>query len=162
MAIRGSCLCGGVRFSVQEVIGPFEICHCNRCRKVSGSNSMAAVGVNAAGFKMETGHDLIRAYTAPVLVRPPPYQVHFCGRCGSPVPPPEPTTSWFEIPAGLLDDDPGLKPDKHIFVEFAPPWDEIEGDLPRYTVRDLARERYGRELPEDYRYPTHYDRAGDG
>jgi hypothetical protein len=37
--IKGSCLCGGVRFELDRAAGPFEICHCNRCRKVSGSVS---------------------------------------------------------------------------------------------------------------------------
>ena len=44
MTITGSCLCGGVRFEVDRVVGPFELCHCNRCRKVSGSAFTAMVG----------------------------------------------------------------------------------------------------------------------
>src|SRR4051812_13931017 len=32
--VQGSCLCGEVKFEVSEVVGPFELCHCNRCRKV--------------------------------------------------------------------------------------------------------------------------------
>jgi hypothetical protein len=35
--MRGSCLCGGVRFEVDRAVGPFELCHCSRCRKASGS-----------------------------------------------------------------------------------------------------------------------------
>ena len=35
MAIRGSCLCGGVRFEIDRACGPAEFCHCNRCRKLS-------------------------------------------------------------------------------------------------------------------------------
>src|ERR1700719_3217788 len=49
--IRGSCLCGGVQFAVEEVVGPFELCHCRRCRKTSGSAFMATVGVRRRGFQ---------------------------------------------------------------------------------------------------------------
>lgn len=45
--IRGSCLCGGVTFEVTKVEGPFEVCHCNRCRKLSGAAAMPSIGVRA-------------------------------------------------------------------------------------------------------------------
>ena len=45
MAISGSCLCGGVRFEIEKAVGPVEICHCNRCRKTTGSASLPAIGV---------------------------------------------------------------------------------------------------------------------
>ena len=53
--IRGSCLCGLVRFEIDKAIGPFEICHCNRCRKVSGSQGLAAVGVNTCDYHFISG-----------------------------------------------------------------------------------------------------------
>ena len=56
----------------------------------------------------------------------------------------------FEIPAGLFDDDPELKPDKHILVEFVPPWDCISDNLPKLDIRELFRERNGRDLPDDF------------
>jgi len=101
MAIRGSCLCGGVRFEIDRAVGPVEFCHCTRCRKVSGSSA-------------------------------------FCSRCGSPVPPVQPAGELFEIPAGTFDDDPGVRPDRHIFVELAPPWMEVGADLPAARARTLS------------------------
>ncbi len=143
MTIRGSCLCGGVKFELSRVIGPFEICHCSRCRKVSGGQGVAAVGVNPADYKLVSGHDLIGTYTAPILHAPPPYHVDFCKVCGSPVPPVSPTGDFMEIAAGLLDDDPGIKPDKHIFVELIPKWDVITDGLPAYTREELIKLRRG-------------------
>ena len=43
--MRGGCLCGGIVFEVAKFEGPFELCHCTRCRKVSGSAFVAAIGV---------------------------------------------------------------------------------------------------------------------
>lgn len=131
--IRGECLCGGVRFELDRAVGPFELCHCSRCRKTSGSAFVAGLGVRAQDFRWLAGRELIRVYEAPLLERPPPYTTSFCSVCGSPVPHPDPGSEWFEIPAGCLTDDPGLRPDRHIFVELEAPWFEITDGLPELT-----------------------------
>jgi len=155
MAIAGSCLCGGVRFEIERAIGPFELCHCNRCRKSSGSAFVAGVGVRVDEYRLLTGRELIASYDAPILERPPAYRVFFCTRCGSMVPEPEPSGEWFEIPAGLLEGDPSVRPDKHIFAELEPAWLEIAARLPRLTKAELIELRLGRrpapEPPEAWR-----------
>ena len=158
MTIQGSCLCGSVVFEVDEVTGPFEICHCNRCRKLSGSMGMPAIGVDPAGYRMIAGKELIKTYEAPILYAPPAYHSFFCSNCGSPTPPPEASPGdFFEIPAGLLDGDPGIRADKHIFTEYLPAWDKITDGLPEYDMRKLVRYRHGEELPENFVSKTHYD-----
>ena len=155
--IQGSCLCGGVRFEIDKAVGPFEICHCNRCRKVSGGAGMPGVGVNTEDFHFLVGHDLVGVYEAPVLYRPPAYHATYCKNCGSPVPGPDPEGEFMEIAAGLFDDDLGIKPDKHIFVEHVPDWDEIADDLPQYTLREIYAERTGKPLPADFEPRRHGD-----
>lgn len=135
--IAGSCLCGAVRFEIACAVGPFELCHCRRCRKASGSAFAAMVGVRNSDFRLIQGAELVTTYDAPILVAPPPYRVSFCRRCGSPVPNPAPGADWFEIPAGLLDTDPGLRPERHIFVELKAPWDDIADSLPRLDAAAL-------------------------
>ena len=143
--IAGSCLCGGIRFEVADVAGPFELCHCTRCRKASGSAFRAMVGVRTADFRFVAGRDLVATYEAPLLEAPPPYRTAFCRRCGSPAPDREPAGDWFEIPAGLLHGDPGVRPDRHIFVEHKAPWFAIADALPQLDRRALralrARQR---------------------
>jgi len=156
LTISGSCLCGGVRFEIEQAAGPVEICHCNRCRKVSGSASLVAVGVRKEDYRFLAGEELISIYEAPILANPPAYTSRFCTQCGSQVPPPVPEEDWFEICAGLFDDDMGVRPDKHIFIEFAPLWDDIADTLPKLTIRDLVRERFGTELADNYAIKTHY------
>jgi hypothetical protein len=139
--IRGACLCGGVRFAVAHAVGPFELCHCPRCRKASGSAFVAGLGVRVSDFRLLSGAELVRTYEAPVLERPPAYRASFCARCGSPVPNPLPGARWFEIPAGLLEDDPRLRPDKHIFVDRKSAWFPITDSLPQLTKAQLAAHR---------------------
>ena len=150
MSIKGSCLCGAVRFEVRATRGPLEICHCTRCRKASGAQGMPGLVVRTEDFELLAGHDSVTRYEAPLLYGPPAYEVTFCTRCGSPVPNPAPEGDHVEIPAGLLDDDPGFDPDKHIFVDFLPAWDRITDDLPKYTMKEIVKERSGRDLPADF------------
>lgn len=139
--IRGSCLCGAVRFEFETAVGPFELCHCSRCRKASGSAFMAAIRINAAGFKVVAGRELINRFELPVRDEPPPYSRVFCSRCGCVVPEPDPQTDVFEIAAGLLDDDPGLRPDRHILVECKAPWEDLRDGLPTFDLPGLLRLR---------------------
>jgi hypothetical protein len=155
MAIRGSCLCGGVTFEIDRASWPTEFCHCNRCRKVSGTASLLTVRVATRDYRFLTGHDLVKTFAAPILYQPPAYRSVFCAKCGSPVPPPQPEGEWLEIPAGSFDDDPGVRPDKHIFVECMPPWDDLRADLPAYTLPELYRLRTGQELPKDFEMRFH-------
>jgi len=139
--IRGSCLCGGVSFEIARAVGPFELCHCTRCRKASGSAFVAGLGVRTEDFRLLAGAELIQRYEAPVREAPPPYRTSFCSRCGSPVPDPPAGASWFEVPAGTLDQDPRVRPDRHIFVECKSPWYAISDALPQLDQRALLELR---------------------
>ncbi len=138
--IRGSCLCGGVRFEITRAAGPFELCHCNRCRKVSGSAYVAGLKVDAKDFRLVDGKELIKTFEAPIIEAPPAYRQSFCSNCGCPVPNETRAGSWY-VPAGALDDDPNVRPDKHIYVELKAPWDTITGDLPQMTKQQIRAHR---------------------
>jgi len=135
--IRGSCLCGAVRFEVDRLAGPFELCHCSRCRKSSGSAYLAGIGVRSAEFRWVQGKEHITVFESPIREHPPAYSRPFCRICGSPLPEPEPSGPWREIPAGLLDDDPVLRPDRHIFVECRAPWTPRGDGLPELDKHAL-------------------------
>lgn len=139
--IRGSCLCGGVKFKITRAVGPFELCHCNRCTKVTGSAFFAGLGVLREDLQFLQGRELISTFELPVREAPPAYRTAFCSTCGSPVPSPNGDSPWLEIPAGLLDDDPILRPDRHIFVEVKSPWFSITDALPQLDKAALRRLR---------------------
>jgi hypothetical protein len=139
--IEGGFLCGRIRFEIDAFVGPFELCHCSRCRKASGSAFVSGVGVKIADFRWISGRDEIRRFEAPVVERPPGYQTAFYNRCGPPAPDFEEGGDWFELAAGLLDGDPEVPPDRHIFVECGSRWYTIAGDLPRPTKEDVIRMR---------------------
>ncbi len=65
----------------------------------------------------------------------------FCRICGSPVPDPDQSSEWFEVAAGLLDDDPEMTPDKHIYIELKSAWYKITDSLPQLDKQALIRFR---------------------
>ena len=48
--MKGSCLCGVVRFSVTGTPIAFDLCHCLRCRASSGSAFLAELEFTTAEF----------------------------------------------------------------------------------------------------------------
>lgn len=143
MTVRGSCLCGAVRFQFESAPGPFEICHCTRCRKVTGGLGMPGLRVACNGYRFEAEPGSVGYIELPLRIAPPAYHLHFCRHCGSPLPDPEPRGEHLEVPAGLLDDDPGIRPDKHIYTEYLPTWDSLNDDLPTFTSETIKQHRQG-------------------
>jgi hypothetical protein len=125
--VRGSCLCGGIRFEYARAVTQIGMCHCSQCRKVSGVASNAVIVVPEADLRWIAGEALCQLYE-----RPSGWRTSFCRTCGSPVPQRLPGAAAWWVPAGVLDDDPGLVVGGHIFVGSKAPWDEIAGSAPRF------------------------------
>ncbi|HLY47074.1 MAG TPA: GFA family protein [Stellaceae bacterium] len=138
-AVRGSCLCGGVKY---EIVGPLMRplnCHCSLCRKQQGAAFRSRARVRRNDFKWLQGEELVTYYEAT-----PGYRRGFCRVCGSPIiNRAEPdsrlaeshpqTLMEFGVALGTLDDDPGVRPESHIFVGSKAPWFEITDDLPQFA-----------------------------
>ena len=131
--MKGTCLCGAVRYLVTGTPTAFDLCHCSRCRQASGSAFIAELVFEAAKFEWVSGRSLVKTYEAPVRVRPPGYRRTFCGVCGGP--PPTMDRGDIHIPAGTLEDDPEIRPQRHIFVDFKAVWFDITDGLPRFATK---------------------------
>ena len=124
---RGSCLCGAVRFEVTGRTTDIGMCHCTKCRKVSGVASNATLVVGRDGLHFVSGEDHIARFALP-----DGWGVWRCGTCGSPVPMLHPEGGGYFVPAGLLEGDPGVRVAGHIWVDSKAPWDEIAGTGSRW------------------------------
>ncbi len=148
--VNGSCLCRGVAW---EVAGEFQRmvhCHCSMCRKAHGAAFATWATATANGFRWLRGRDLVRHHeSSPGFDRP------FCSRCGSVVAGDASDGRVF-MPAGCLDDDPGIRPEAHIFVGSSAPWHEIVDDLPRFDSYPADR----RSRPVPFRRPEEPEREG--
>ncbi len=118
--IRGSCLCGGIQFEADSV-PLITTCHCSKCRKTRGSAFSVTACVPITQFRFLRGEDLIQAHQPSTGT----YANRFCRSCGSNAPWVNVERKLVLVPAGLLDDDPGVRPALHMFVGSKAPWWEI-------------------------------------
>ena len=123
--VRGSCLCGGIQFEADSV-PVISLCHCSMCRKSHGAAFVAHANIRTPDFRLVKGEELIQNYESS-----PGIQRAFCRVCGSNAPYPWFGGTW-SVPAGLFDDDPGVRPAIHIFVGSKAPWWQIADDLPQF------------------------------
>ncbi len=128
--IKGSCLCGAVSFSVTPPLKLFQYCHCSLCRKVSGSAHAANIFVKPEQLTWDSGADYVQRYEVPDVKY---YATGFCKRCGSPLPWQTKDGRSVLVPAGSLNEDPGLKPKQNIFWESRAPWHIETGELPKFA-----------------------------
>jgi hypothetical protein len=134
--VRGSCLCGGVRFEYTRAVTQIGMCHCSKCRKVSGTASNAVIVVPETDLRWLGGEELRQTY-----VMASGWRTTFCRTCGSPLPQTLPGAQAYWVPAGVLDDDPRLRIGGHIWVGSRAAWDEIPGSAPQFEEGPAALAR---------------------
>ena len=129
MNVRGSCLCGGIRYEVDGAFGGVVNCHCSMCRKATGAAFRTRAAIPTAAFRWLTGEDLVSRYNSS-----PNETRTFCRVCGSSLP------TFFSdrpdelgLPLGTLDDDPGIRPSAHVWVDSKAPWWDITDALPQHS-----------------------------
>jgi hypothetical protein len=137
MTIKGSCLCGAVEYTIAGTPLLLENCHCSMCRKAHGSAYATFAKVGRADFSYTKGADAVVAYqSSPEVTR------SFCRQCGAKFtfdwPSAAPDHLW--VAAGTFDDDPGMKPECHIFVNSKADWFEIADSLPQHATYPPAHD----------------------
>ena len=125
---RGSCLCGAVQFES----GPFDSmvhCHCSMCRKHHGAMFATFLSASPDRLHWLSGEQQVVTYRSSGQgLRP------FCRVCGSVVPVVLPHMAAAFVPAGNLEDDPGRRPELHMFAASRVPWFPITDSLPQHAA----------------------------
>lgn len=131
--VRGSCLCGGVRFEVELPFRRANHCHCEFCRKHSGTFGLTQGRVPRERFRLLQGEELICVFRPEGGVA----RKAFCVECGSSLFGAHwPEGDEISVRLGSLDDDPEIRPEYHSFVDSRAAWDALPDDgLPRYPGR---------------------------
>ena len=136
---KGSCLCGQIRFEVDEFAPLTGNCHCSMCRKFHGAAFATIAEARRRHFRFTAGEDRLKAYTAANGTTR-----RFCSNCGSSLTfaSPRADPDLVEIALGCFDDDVPVVPDAHIFVGSGASWARPTDDLPQYEAgRDSKRLR---------------------
>jgi hypothetical protein len=127
--MKGSCLCGKVTY---EIIPPFRIfqyCHCSRCRKFTGSGQAPNLFVPPSQFQWQSGQEHVGRFDHPEAKY---FATCFCKNCGSSLPWAVQGGKNIVVPAGTLDEDPGILPQQNVFWGSRASWLPSPCDLPKY------------------------------
>lgn len=116
MTIKGSCVCGKVRFKIEGSPTAMGTCHCSRCRKLGTST---IIFVKRDQFTLQSGKDQIQTV---VPEAPHMYYRSFCSECGTALGEPLSPEDSFPLNAQCLDEDPGLRNEFHEFTQDRPVW----------------------------------------
>ena len=128
-AIAGSCTCGAIAWEQTAKPERMGYCHCSRCRKLRGAACSAQLFANPGELRWLKGKDDVVQFLLPGADF---FGNSFCKHCGGPVPRDLPGAPVILIPAGTLDDDPGLRPQAHIYAASKASWVEITDGLPQF------------------------------
>jgi hypothetical protein len=128
-ALTGHCLCGAVRFEIDEPLMGASYCHCTRCRRRTGTAASPNGYVPAGSLRFVAGEELTSAW-----VPEDGWAKQFCSVCGS---------SLFSydsddperraVRLGVIDGDPGIRPTHRQYVANAAVWEPVPEDgLPQH------------------------------
>lgn len=130
VGFTGGCLCGAVRYEVTGEPVRTQICHCNDCRRATGSSFATNVFVNSDDLKVTQGQLRIYKHLAEsgnVRVK------EFCETCGAQL------FSWGEhrpelksVKVGSIDDASFVQPWAHVYVSRALPFTLLDDGLKKF------------------------------
>lgn len=129
----GRCLCGGVQISIRNAPVAMGACHCENCRRWTGS-ALIALTVAPADIAI-VGSDRVTAYRSSDWATR-----SFCSVCGSTSgtgsPCPRRRRS-YEIPVGLLDNPHGLPLTSEIYIDRKPDGYALAGATRQQTAAEF-------------------------
>ncbi len=128
MEYKGSCLCGEITFEIEGEFENFFLCHCERCRKDTGSAHAANLFSSTAKLKWLSGEDKAKTFN----YHSEGHIKSFCSHCGSALPNIQMDGKLLVVPAGCLDSDIHMEPQGHIYYAKKASWDNDLEKVPKF------------------------------
>ncbi|KAK1987474.1 glutathione-dependent formaldehyde-activating enzyme [Colletotrichum cereale] len=139
--IDGSCLCGAVKYTVAGGHGFTVLCHCNSCRKFTGSSFGANSLVDRKSLTVQDPASKISMYSAKTADSGDTLVRSFCSVCGSSL---FAATHEFSdkvaVTSGTMNGVQGVKGDKlwapklEFFCKRKATWLATEGTVQKDTM----------------------------
>ena len=128
--IKGSCLCGTLKYTSEAESATQVVCHCIDCQKQTGTAFSIVSLLQEADLNISgSSHATISSFgdTGKETIR------HFCNNCGSPIySQPQAYPELAALKAGTLYDTSWLKPTINVYCETAQPWVVMGEDMENY------------------------------
>lgn len=125
----GQCQCGSVRYTILAAPVRMGQCHCDDCRKSTGTGHSSNAFFNKKNVHIDgqTSRYESETDTGSILTR------FFCPNCGSRL---FGTSSMLKkimsVSAGTLDDSSWFKPDAIVYKKRQPVWDLMDESIPSF------------------------------
>lgn len=129
MAITGQCLCGEIRYQIENPPAVTGVCHCKNCQRQAGSAFSTLAGVPKTEFTLTAGKP--RLYEDSATTSGNTVQRFFCGTCGSPIysaVPGQPDVVYLKT--GTLDDTSTFKPQFQVWCDSKQNWVDLVPGVP--------------------------------
>lgn len=127
--LKGSCLCGAIRYEVTKLKPNMAHCHCSMCRKFHGAVFSTFGEALTENFTWLQGESNLKSFTAENGTTR-----QFCSQCGSSLTFASSTHTGTTVEFSLATLDTPLfeKPDVHIHCQSKANWYEITDSLDQY------------------------------
>lgn len=126
--LTGNCLCGEVTFKLANNFQQFHLCHCTQCQKATGSAHASNLFTAPDNIEWLSGEQQILRYDLPGRT----ISNAFCATCGSPVPYLSQSGQALVVPAGSLNQTPGMTAQDNIFWAERADWYDKAKEAPTF------------------------------
>lgn len=120
---HGSCLCNSVQYEITGEPFTFLVCHCNNCKKASGTAFMANAFFKPEQVVVLKGSETIRKYHDRTTASGAAVIRFFCPQCGSNIfLMNEDHSGYTVVMTGTVDGDIKWVPRREIFTDHKRQW----------------------------------------
>jgi len=116
--IEGGCLCGKVEYSIENEFMFVLFCHCEQCRRISGSAHASNLFSATDSLCWKSGGEFITNFHHPSR----DFTKAFCSECGSGLPYVLKDGSMVIVPAGSLNSEPHFGKTANVFLSERANW----------------------------------------
>ena len=129
--ITGGCLCGAVRFEVEDNFQQLNLCHCDQCQRATGSAHASNLFTHPENIRWTMGKDFVKRFDVPGRV----ISNAFCSKCGSGLPYVSKTGKSLIVQAGTLNEAFTSNPMvRHIFWSERAAWYDAAAAAERHEM----------------------------
>ncbi len=129
MSMTGQCLCGAVKYQLDNQPAVTGVCHCRNCQRQAGSAFSTLAAVPKAEFHFTAGSP--RLYEDRDTNSGNTVERYFCGTCGSPIYSAlgaQPDLIYLKT--GTLDATGFFKPQFHAWCDSKQDWVTLDDGVP--------------------------------
>jgi hypothetical protein len=125
---HGSCLCGSIKYSIDDDLKFVVNCHCRFCSKAHGAAFTTLLFMPFDKFEVVEGQTLLASFEVKTLNS---LRV-FCSQCGTRLYNHSPSKGMISLIVATLETDAELHPLAHINVGSKCSWYRIADALPQF------------------------------